>query len=214
MVGNSVEPSGLRQWVHMPLDDQIPYIPATIFLYSLGYYLPLLLVFLIIRGYGNFLGYCLIVLIGGGTNLLIFLLIPIGIEVPTINHLYELAGDYPYPVWAIGGDTISYWLHAQILAIDSPNNTIPSLHVNYSVVMALVAKRDNSRLAGLLSFCAVGIMITIATTKQHYLLDGFAGAIVGYLAYSLVFSEWFQTKWVQSFPSFSPAFNAPASRNG
>lgn len=213
-IGHSVQPSGLREWVQLPLDNMIPYVPVTIFFYTLAFYVPLALAFLIIKGHGNFLRFNLAVVIGGSVNFIFFVLWPVGIDLPVLSVSGEIIGQYPYPIWELPGDTISPMIQAWIHAVDSTNNTIPSTHINYAVILAFSAQRDGSKWAKLLAFCAIGLIIVIATTKQHYFMDGVTGAVLGWGAFKFVFSDWMRSNLIVLLPSLAPVFNAPPTDHG
>ena len=210
-IGHAVEPSGLREYIYLSLDDAIPYIPATIYFYTLAFYVPLALAFVLIKGFDNFLLFNLTVLLGGCLNFLIFIFWPVGIDVPQMNVAYEIVGNYPYEIWQIPGDWVSPMIQTWIHAIDSTNNTIPSTHINYAFILAFAAQRDKSKWSGMLFFFAIGLMLVIVTTKQHYFLDGIAGFVLGWISFKIVFSVWMRQKIASNFSALAPIFNRPTT---
>jgi membrane-associated phospholipid phosphatase len=72
--------------------------------------------------------------------------------------------------------------------VDAGYNVFPSLHIANSVYVACVATHFVALPLYLLCF-AVALLITASTVliKQHYLIDAPAGALLGLMAYLLVF---------------------------
>ncbi len=81
------------------------------------------------------------------------------------------------PTAGIGTDILRF-----VHAIDPPNNTFPSAHVMVAVICADIGLRSSSRWRWLPVFTAVGVALSVLTTKQHYVVDSLAGAVVGAIA--------------------------------
>ncbi len=71
--------------------------------------------------------------------------------------------------------------------LDPPNNTFPSAHVAISAITAITMWRERNRFRWLLTATAVGVFITVHTAKQHYFVDAVAGLAVAILVCRLVF---------------------------
>lgn len=81
------------------------------------------------------------------------------------------------PTTGLGVDILRF-----VHAIDPPNNTFPSAHVMIAVICASVALRSSSRWRYLPVCTAVGVALSVLTTKQHYIIDSVVGALVGGVA--------------------------------
>jgi membrane-associated phospholipid phosphatase len=73
--------------------------------------------------------------------------------------------------------------------IDPPNNTFPSLHVTYLFVVALGAWRDNAKRGRIVLLLAVLPMLSILTTKQHFVADLLGGLVLGFICHRLCFKQ-------------------------
>jgi membrane-associated phospholipid phosphatase len=98
----------------------------------------------------------------------------------------------PRPAEAIG----SGW-HRVILEWDGPYNAFPSLHAGFVVYTVLLARRTFPSLpkrygwVWLAVFCwAVLVMVSTLATRQHYVIDLVAGAVLGLLAHALSGVGW------------------------
>ena len=60
---------------------------------------------------------------------------------------------------------------------------MPSLHVGFSVLMALVGWQVWRPVGWLLGVYAVSIQIGSVALAWHYAVDGYAGALVAYMAW-------------------------------
>ena len=79
-------------------------------------------------------------------------------------------------------------------SVDNPWNAWPSLHIVQSMLVVLVVNRwyknDGRKAKLLLSalwICWILLVISITTTKQHYLWDAISALIVGFLAWKYWF---------------------------
>ncbi len=99
---------------------------------------------------------------------------------------FVIPSTFPRPTdWQATGFTADaiYWYWT----MDRPNNTFPSTHVAVAVVGALAMWRDRNRFRWVPTLTAVGVFITVHTTKQHYWIDAIAGVVVGFVAHHLVY---------------------------
>lgn len=86
----------------------------------------------------------------------------------------------------VPGDGFAAWALRLAYEIDPPHGCLPSLHVAYSFVSALACWRVHRGVgAGALIWAAL-IGLSTLYTKQHYVLDVLAGALLAHAAY-LVF---------------------------
>ncbi len=98
-----------------------------------------------------------------------------------VPSTYPRAAAFDGVVLAGSGGVLLRFVHA----IDLPNNTFPSAHVMVAVICADIGWRSGSRWRWLPLVSAVGVALSVLTTKQHYVVDSLAGAAVGLLALRL-----------------------------
>lgn len=90
----------------------------------------------------------------------------------------------PRPAQFIG-DGFSAWTLRLVYSIDPPHGCFPSLHVAYSFVSALTCYRVHRGLGIVAALWAALIGVSTLFTKQHYVVDVIAGALMAYVAYVL-----------------------------
>jgi membrane-associated phospholipid phosphatase len=83
----------------------------------------------------------------------------------------------------VHGAGFSAWLLEQIYASDLRLNCLPSLHVAQCTLAALACRRVHLGLGLVLLLWASLVALSTLYTKQHYVLDVIAGAVLGYLSY-------------------------------
>jgi membrane-associated phospholipid phosphatase len=86
----------------------------------------------------------------------------------------------------VPGAGFAAWALRLAYEIDPPHGCLPSLHVAYSFVSALACWRVHRGVGGAALIWAALIGLSTLYTKQHYILDVLAGALLAYAAY-LVF---------------------------
>jgi membrane-associated phospholipid phosphatase len=80
------------------------------------------------------------------------------------------------------GDGFSAWTLRLAYSLDPPHGCFPSLHVAYSFVSAFTCYRVNRGVGVAAAVWATLIGISTVYTKQHYVVDVIAGALVAYVA--------------------------------
>ncbi|MCB9729726.1 MAG: inositol phosphorylceramide synthase [Deltaproteobacteria bacterium] len=151
-------------------DASVPFIPWTWWIYFPGYIGGLLLSMVSFKNLDTYYRTLGAVLVAQAFCALIFLMYP---------------SDFPRPVDAgpgLTGDAIRWFW-----TVDPPNNTFPSTHVAVSVIAALGMWRDGNRMRYVAAVMALGVIITVHTTKQHYLVDTIGGICVALLAFRVFF---------------------------
>lgn len=89
------------------------------------------------------------------------------------------------PMEAIEPASFPLWGLKLNYTLDPPFNCFPSLHMSIATAAALAAARAR-RLWGLLAVPpVVGIAVAIVAVKQHWILDGLAGVLLGAVAYAV-----------------------------
>ena len=86
----------------------------------------------------------------------------------------------------VQGDGFAEWGLRFLYDADPPYNCFPSLHVAHSFVSALATYRVHCRLGIVAITCAVLVATSTIFTKQHYIADVLAGALLAYVAYTLL----------------------------
>ncbi|MGE0615196.1 MAG: phosphatase PAP2 family protein [Bacteriovoracia bacterium] len=156
------EPAMLPMWW---IDRVTPLVPDTIWIYLSEYALfPLAFLQLKDRKSMNLFCYCLLVL--QTFSVLIFWFFPTTYP----RDLYPLTGNE---------NMFTYWVFSTFRSLDTPANCLPSLHVGSCYITSFVFLQDPSPAARKKFWAfflwATAVAITTLTTKQHYIVDCFAG---------------------------------------
>ena len=146
-----------------PVDQWLPFLPESIWIYLSEYVLVFSAYFLVKdpETTRRYLKGTLTLLMGSA---LVFFLFPT---------------TYPrnlFPIPEEVGSFTRFLLELQ-RAGDTPNNCFPSLHVA-TVFMAAFTLKGHSRWYRVYLFWAILISISTLTTKQHYLWDGISGGVL------------------------------------
>ncbi len=104
--------------------------------------------------------------------------------------LVSYAGFLLYPTTAPHAeafviDGFAAWSLQFLYDLDQPYGCFPSLHVAYSFVGALACYRMHRGAGIAAAGWAALIGVSTVYTKQHFVVDAIAGAIIGLLAYAL-----------------------------
>lgn len=146
-------------------DRAIPFLPWTWWLYVPVYALSLLFALFAIREEAVFRAALTGVVLCQLVNGVFYVLMP---------------APFPRPLGVdLGGGFLESAYHI-LWRIDPASNTFPSSHVAVSVIAWLALRHERSRLAWLAAVYVVCIFIAVHTTKQHFLYDAGAGAIIGW----------------------------------
>jgi membrane-associated phospholipid phosphatase len=158
--------------LHTVLDDWVPFVPAAMYAYVIVYTSLFMPVFAV-RCQRLFrrvaLAYMLVVTV----SVLTWAVYPVS--------ALDLRGD----ATALDLARFHNWGLRVNYTLDPPLNLFPSLHVGIAVVAALAcyqARRVYGALSGVL---AVAITTSTWLVKQHYVLDGLAGAALALVAWAV-----------------------------
>jgi len=147
--------------VATPLDEAVPFLPWTAYVYALVYTAMLYPLFVVRCGRlfrRTVLAYAVTV----GVSLLCFVLYPV-----TSLHLRP-------DISALDDSVFHNWGVHLCYTLDPPANLLPSLHMSVALVAA-ISSFMASRLFGSFAFIMVAaITPSILTMKQHYVLDAVA----------------------------------------
>jgi membrane-associated phospholipid phosphatase len=156
-----------------PLDRAIPLVPAAMYLYAWVYTVMLYPAFVVRCPYlfrRVALAYAVVVAV----SLVTWVAFPV-----TSLTLRPPLASLPQASFDEWGLKLNYTL-------DPPFNCFPSLHLSIATLAALAAARARRAWGGLAAPIALGIAVAIVAVKQHWVLDGVAGALLGAAVYAVV----------------------------
>lgn len=85
----------------------------------------------------------------------------------------------------VAGEGFAVWGLRFLYSADPPYNCFPSLHVAHAFVSALTCYRLH-RQVGIVALAGAGLVaVSTLFTKQHYVADVIAGALLAFLAYAV-----------------------------
>jgi len=148
----------------LPGEEQIPFMPMTIFIYIIQWVLPIS-VFMMITKKQRIMKILVAFLITILIHNMFFLIFPVE---------YSLR-----PVFSM--DSTIAVLVGYLYQMDAPINTFPSMHVSFVFLIYFIIKRYRPQFKWTFLFLAVAISISTVLVKQHYILDVGAGFILAYL---------------------------------
>jgi membrane-associated phospholipid phosphatase len=150
------------------IDDRIPYQPQWVWIYSFLYYPAILYVNLVIRSSEQFIQIAISYMMLLALQMAFFVTIP----VRTPQH------------WRTVNTrrTLSERFLAFVQGFDASSNSFPSMHTSVAMLTALHLQPQ----LGLSAFAfPVLIGLSCLFTKQHYVVDLPAGALLGWVDYGL-----------------------------
>ncbi len=159
-------------YVSLPFDSEIPLIPASVWIYLLGLYIPIFYVIYIIESERDFRVAAISIALSATICFAAFICVPMSYPQPEVVPLSSLLS---YPVLEIPGDSLSTQLLAWVYTVDSSANTFPSLHLVFCMGFVLAIYRSRPRVGKWLLLNTVLVYISTLTTKQHFILDGIVG---------------------------------------
>ncbi len=162
------------------IDERVPFIPETIFLYLSEY--PLFFsVYLLARDMKNLNKYLYSFLFIQIFSVVIFMLWPTTYP----RDLFPLTPDL---------DRFSMYFFSALRSADSPNSCLPSLHVSSCYLSAFVFLDEQRKKFPVFFLWASAVGVSTLTTKQHYIVDVVAGFVMA------VFFYWVVHKWANYRP--------------
>jgi membrane-associated phospholipid phosphatase len=170
-VGLRQDPADARV-LRTPLDDMIPFLPASIWVYSCVYTAMLLPLF-VVRCKRLFrrvvVAYAFVISVSA-TCFAAFPVTSLGFR-PELTSI----ADAPFHLWGLKLN----------LFLDPPVNLMPSLHLSIATLAALVAWQVRRAYGVLALALTVAIAVSVLTLKQHYWLDAVAGFVLGGAAWAI-----------------------------
>ena len=171
--------------VATPYETAIPFVPASVWPYTVLLWGTLPLAIWRLYRQDNAIRIAFGLCVAGLLHFVVFLTYPMPYPRPPLavdgSHLTVL----PYAVWTLPGDALSSRLVAQLHTLDAAAATFPSLHVMLPTYFTLAFWRQSQSWAiGFLTITLV-LYVTTLTTKQHFIVDGPAGALVACMFFAL-----------------------------
>lgn len=155
------------------IDEAIPLIPWTWWIYFPGYLAGILFCLLVMKREQVVYKTCAAIIIAQLCCVAVYMVYPSSFPRPR----YDGAG--------LTGDALRWFW-----SFDPPNNTFPSSHVMIAFSVALAMWREQNPYRWVQYISATGVLITIHTTKQHYVVDGAAGLGLACFCHWLVYDWW------------------------
>jgi membrane-associated phospholipid phosphatase len=160
-------PFEAREW-QSSIDELIPYVPRWVWVYSFLYYPAILYVNLVLKSPEQFTQ------VASSYMLLLALQLPCFLIFPVRTpHSWRVR---PPP------RALSERYLAFVQRFDAPSNSFPSMHTSVAMLTALHLY-DRHGIAALAFPALIGLSCLF--TKQHYLIDIPAGAVLGWLAHTV-----------------------------
>ncbi|HXM82568.1 MAG TPA: phosphatase PAP2 family protein [Burkholderiales bacterium] len=159
-------PLATPRQLKLRIDDWIPYWPSWVWIYSCVYYPIILYLNFIIDSARQFTYVATSYMLLLGLQMLFFVLFPV--TTPVHWRAYNLER------------TLSERFLALVQRIDAPSNSFPSMHVSVAMLTAMHLLPHLGAMA--LAF-PVLIALSCLFTKQHYVIDLPAGAVLGWWAF-------------------------------
>ena len=143
----------------LPGEENIPFLPAMVLIYSASYlFFPLL--FMLLQKKGNIIKAIWAFLITSMIHYLFFIFLPVQYTLrPDLTHYNHFS------------QTLFIPLINLYYRMDAPLNTFPSLHVSYAFLTYFLIRRYRPDLKTAAFIVAIAISVSTLLVKQHYVLD-------------------------------------------
>jgi len=154
-----------------PMENSIPFLPYTIWIY-LSEYILFVVIFFLCKDTENLNRYFYAFLFMQVTSVLIFCLWP------TI---------YPRELFPIPEDTdcITYFIFDSLRRTETAASCFPSLHVSSVYLSVFIFLKEQRNKLPFFLIWGTAIALSTLTTKQHYLVDIVAGIIMAVLSFCI-----------------------------
>jgi membrane-associated phospholipid phosphatase len=172
LVGRLVDPARAVS-LESDFDTWIPFVPWTVYIYS-WVYTSMLFPLFTVRCPRLFRRVVVAYTLLAAGSMIIFALFPV------------TSIDFRPDVATLSDNIFHEWACKLTYFIDPPTNCFPSQHTSVAAIAMLVAYTARP-LYGLFALPIVlGILITISTMKQHYVVDGLGALVFSGIVYLLV----------------------------
>lgn len=171
-IGRSLSP-GTARGLATSLDAAIPFLPWTVWIYLAVFPMAFLPVF-VVRSRGLFArtmtAYAAVMAVSYG----VFVAFPV-----------TSAGLRADPA-TLDPTRISQWAVRALYLLDPPFNLFPSLHLSIAMLASLAVRRVR-RIWGIAALTSAALIgVSICTVKQHFVVDGIAGAALAFAAHAAI----------------------------
>jgi membrane-associated phospholipid phosphatase len=169
-IGLHVRPGSAAE-MRLAVDAAIPFVPASIWIYLALFPTALLPLFLIRSTplyRRTIAAYALVIVV----SLVVFAVYPV-----TSSSLRAEPS-------VLDASRLSTWTVATLYRLDPPYNLFPSLHLSVACLAALSAWKAERTYGLVALFGVAAIGVSICTVKQHFVVDGLAGAALAVAAYA------------------------------
>ncbi len=153
-----------------PLDDAIPFVPSTVYLYS-WIYTAMLYPLFVVKCPKLFRQVLIASAWVLGLQLLFFALYPVS------------AVGFRPDASELDMGVFHNWAVRLTFHLDPPTNLFPSQHMSASVMSMLLAWKARRSYGVLALPVVIGVGISICTMKQHYIADGVSAIVLAGLVY-------------------------------
>jgi len=167
------EPRYLPMW---GIDQWVPFIPETVWIYTSEYFL-FISVYVLCKDTLELNKYLCSFLALQFISATIFVLWPTTFP----REQFPLPADL---------DPFTYFVFSTLREADTPASCCPSLHVSSCYLSSFVFLNNDRRKFWYAFLWASAVAVTTLTTKQHYLVDVFAGFALAAVLY-WIFHYWF-----------------------
>ena len=97
---------------------------------------------------------------------------------------------YPRPYLPASVNPFTREIYRLTVAVDTPRNCFPSMHVAICLFASFALARQNKNLGIIFGLWSCAIIISTLLLKQHYLADLAGGFIIAIIFYLIVFKIW------------------------
>ncbi len=149
------------------IDARTPFLPWTGWIYALVFFMPLFA--------------CLAVKTDDDVRLLVVSFV----GMTTVDTIFFAAYPTVYPRPAMAAGSLVALPMALVRFFDTAKNCFPSQHVSAAFLTAFHVRRLSPSWGPAFLLLAAAIAVSTLTTKQHYLWDVIAGALMAGAAYGL-----------------------------
>jgi membrane-associated phospholipid phosphatase len=156
-------------------DRSIPFVPWTWWIYFPHYVFGLIVTTIAVRDVHLLSRVIFAILLGQVVSASFYLLLP---------------STYPRPLSIGEADPMTTAALTWFWGTDPANNTFPSTHVANASIAALGAWYSRQLIRWYSALVALGVFITVHTTKQHYWVDAVAGLVLAITVFPLALRLW------------------------
>lgn len=163
----------------LPGEENIPFLPAMILIYSASYiFFPLL--FILLQKKGNIVKAIWVFLITSIIHYAFFVFLPVQYTLRPDLTQYNHFAQTPFI------SLINLYYN-----MDAPLNTFPSLHVSYAFLTYFFIRRYRPDFKNIALIMAIAISVSTLFVKQHYVLDVVVALPITWLMNRLIIEKRF-----------------------